>query len=166
MSQWTEFFLDAPASVVQLELIEISHPNFTQTYRLVRNHLQGVTVTTEEEEEEEFVYYPMRIVPSGSTDDLSQSIRVDFGDLGEILPVEFDAVRQADGFSIRPEVVYRVYRSDDLSAPIYGPWRFQIVDVSSNREGSSFEARAPELNVTKTGELYRLDRFPTLRGFV
>jgi hypothetical protein len=29
-----------------------------------------------------------------------------------------------------------------------------------------FEAKAPSLNVNKTGELYTFDRFPMLKGFL
>ena len=166
MPSYVEYFLNSPSSVVQLDLLEISHPAFTQTYRLVRNAVHGVTVTLETAEEAEFVYRPMRIAPLGSGDDLEQALKIDIGDLGEILPTELDAVAAEQMMSVKPTVVYRTYRSDDLTAPLLGPIRLEISNISFSREGASFEARAPSLNINRTGEVYRLERFPMLRGFL
>lgn len=166
MSAYTEFFLGSKASVVQLELLEISHPAFTKTYRIVRNAKAGVTVTLETAAVEFFEWYPLRVSTVGARDDLTQSLRVDIGDLGEILPLELDGVATADQFDVKPVVLYRTYRSDDLTTPLFGPLRLEITTFAFKREGASFEAKAPELNVSRTGELYKLDRFPMLRGFL
>jgi len=37
-----EYFLNAPAKLVQLELLELSHSAFSKTYRIVRNAPEGV----------------------------------------------------------------------------------------------------------------------------
>ena len=166
MSTYSEFFLNSSSSVVQLELLEISHSAFTQTYFVVRNAVNGVTVTLENLSTPFFEYYPLRITPLGSRDDLDQAIRIDFGDLGEVLPAELDAVGDAFGFTEKPIVKYRAYRSDDLSAPLIGPWVLEVTNFNFNREGSSFEAKAPSLNVNRTGEAYKIARFSMLRGFV
>ena len=71
-----------------------------------------------------------------------------------------------DGFSEKPRVVYRTYRSDDLTRPLFGPIVLEVDSFAFNREGSTFTAKAPSLNINKTGELYRLERFPMLRGFL
>lgn len=167
MSRYSEYFLNSQSNVVKLELLEISHSKFTQTYRCVRNAVNGVTVTLEDDTEAEFLYYPLKITPIGNKDDLDQSLRVDLGDLGEILPQELDAVSSALGFKEKPVVKYRVYRSDELDeGPIMGPWVLEVTTFSFDREASSFEARAPSLNINRTGELYSVARFPMLRGFV
>jgi hypothetical protein len=166
MSLYTEFFLKSRSSVVQLELLEISHPNFTQVYRIVRNASAGVTVTLETAAVETFSHYPCRIVSQGNRDDLDQAFRIDLGDLGEVLPLELDAVAQADGFATKPQVIYRTYRSDDLTQPLFGPLTLEVPSFAFKAEGASFTARAPQLNDTATGELYKLDRFPMLRGFL
>lgn len=164
MPDYVAYFLNSPAHVVGLELLEIEHPDFTQVYRKVRNASQGVTVTLETDEVATFDYYPMRIQPSTTSDDLDQAIKVDLGDLGEVLPLELDAVTSAGGMRVKPIVRFRVYRSDDLSAPMLGPMLLEVQTFSFNRKGSSFEAKAPSLNVNRTGELYLIDRFPMLRG--
>lgn len=166
MSKYSEFFLNSAASVVKLETLEISHPNFTRVYRIVRNAVAGITARIETGEEVDFEYLPMRITSTGASDDLDNGVRVDLGDLGEILPVELDRVAASSGFSVKPVVKYREYRSDDLINVLNGPVVLEVRTFSFKREGSSFEAKAPSLNINKTGELYTFDRFPMLRGFL
>lgn len=166
MTDYAAFFLSSKSSVVQLETLEISHSDFTKTYRVVRNAVNGVTVTLENAATAEFTYYPLRIVGVGIRENLDFGLKIDLGDLGEVLPTELDAVAGADGYGEKPIVVYRTYRSDDLSAPLFGPLTLEVKAFNFNREGSTFEARAPSLNINKTGEVYSLDRFPMLRGFL
>lgn len=166
MSDYVEFFLNSKSSVVQLELLEVSHPNFTKIYRVVRNAIQGVTVTLENGEAAFFSYYPLQIEMGSTRDDMDQMINFNLGDLGELLPKELDEVRRLDGFAVKPAVKYRTYRSDDLSLPMLGPIVLEVETFAFNREGVSFEAKAPSLNVTRTGELYKFDRFPMLRAFL
>ena len=166
MSRYTEFFLNSKSSVVQLETLEISHPNFTKIYRVVRNAVEGITATLENGNSATFDYYPLQIENAGVRDDLDQSIKINLGDLGEVLPKELDKVSSSDGFGTKPVVIYRTYRSDDLTRPLFGPVTLEVSTFAFNREGSTFEAKAPSLNINKTGEIYSLDRFPMLRGFL
>lgn len=166
MSAYSEFFLNSRSSIVQLELIEISHPNFTKVYRVVRNAVQGITVTLETGATAAFDYYPLRVENNGAKDDLDQSFTITLGDLGEVLPKELDSVASANGFNVKPVVRYRTYRSDDLSRPLFGPIVLEVESFAFTREGSTFTAKAPSLNINKTGELYKLERFPMLRGFL
>lgn len=166
MPTYAEFFLNSKTSVVQLETLEILHPNFTKIYRIVRNAVEGVTLTLENGQLVTFDYYPLQIENAGVRDDLDQAIKINLGDLGEVLPKELDEVSSNNGFGTKPTVVYRTYRSDDLSRPLFGPVTLEVSSFAFNREGSTFEAKAPSLNVNKTGELYKLDRFPMLRGFL
>lgn len=166
MSNYSQFFLNSKSSVVKLETIEITHPNFTKPYRLVRNAVAGITAKLEDGSTVDFEYYPLRVTASKSGDDLDMGIRVDLGDLGEVLPTELDAVASANGFGVKPVVKYREYRSDDLNNVLNGPIVLEVRTFSFKREGSSFEAKAPSLNINRTGEIYDLERFPMLRGFL
>lgn len=164
---YADFFLNSRSNVVQLELLEIAHPDFTQPHRIVRNHADGVTVDLSDDElAVDFLYYPARVSSVGARDDLDAAIRVELGDLGEVVPVELDAVDEAGGTLIKPTVRYWVFRSDDLSAPIFGPLNLEVTNFNFNVDGASFEAQAPQLNINRTGERYKLDRFPMLRGFL
>ncbi len=166
MTDYTEFFLASRRDVAQLEMFEVTHPNFTKPYRIVRNAPKGVTVNLSNEEPNvTFDYYPAIITPSGSKDDLDASVKVQLGDLGEVIPFEIDAVEAAGGFLTKPQLRYWAFRSDVLAAPIYGPLLLEVPSVTHDGVSSTLEASAPRLNVTGTGERYDLTRFPMLRGF-
>lgn len=166
MPNAAEYFLGSSAAVVQLELLEISHPNFTQVYRKVRNHSEGVTVTLENGQQASFDYLPMNIKNMGARSDLDAGFNIDFGDLGEVVPTEVAAIMAADGMEIKPTVIYRAYRSDDLTAPMIGPLRFEAKSFAFTKEGAQFQAAAPYVNLNRTGQLYSLTVFPMLAGFV
>jgi len=167
MSEYTEFFLATSSAVAQLDCVSITHPNFTQEYHYVRNAVSGVTVQLESPYgEQTYLYYPLSVKPLGFKDDLDQGFAITVGDTGDTLPNELDAVEAADGFSILPTFIYRAYRSDDLTQPLFGPVHLTIKRITMAKEGATFEARAPLVNDGRTGELYRLDRFPMLRGLL
>lgn len=171
MSEYTEYFLNSKSSVVQLELLEITHPSFTKPYRIVRNAIRGVTVTLEgtapgNGASVHFDYYPLKITPNETRDNLDCAFNIEVGDLGEVLPIELDAVSAADTFETKPTVIYRTYRSDDLTKPLFGPLILEIGEINFNDTGAVFEAKAPSLNVSQTGEIYSVSRFPMLRGFM
>lgn len=160
------YFLNSRRDIPLLETIEISHPAFTKTYRKVRNHTEGLTVRLEDLSIATFDYYPMAITELKDQADLDFAIRVDFGDLGEVLPLEMDAISSADAMSVKPKVVYRAYRADDHLNILIGPLRLEVNSFNFTREGASFEAAAPYVNRNKTGETYNLTRFFMLRGFL
>lgn len=160
------YFLNSGSDVVAFECIEISHPAFTQTYRRVRNHRDGISVVLETGEGAIFDWYPMQIEELGDSADLDNGVRISFGDLGEVLPRELDAVLEADLMAVKPTVVYRVFRSDDLSAPMIGPINLEATSFSFNKQGATFEASAPYVNRNRTGETYGLSRFYTLRSML
>lgn len=166
MSALTDFFLGSARAAIQLELLSITHPNFSRQYNIVRNNRKGVTVTLETLSVVFFEFMPLKVTNSGARDDLDSGISVSLGDLGELIPKEIERVQAVDGFSIPPLCVYRAYRSDDLSGPLIGPFVFEIRNLSEDQSGATFQAAAPGLNLTKTGEIYRIDRFPMLRGFL
>jgi hypothetical protein len=166
MSLYSEFYLNSQSSIVKLDLLTISHPNFTQVFNIVRNSIAGVTVTLEDGVTvQAFQYYPLAITPTGSDNDLDQVLKITLGDLGSILPKQLDAVRAAGNFITKPTLIYREYRSDVLTGPINGPTTFSIDNIAFNDLGATFQASAPRLNQTGTGERYTFDRFPMLRGF-
>ena len=166
-TNYHEFFLGSRSSVVQLETLQISHSAFSKQYNLVRNAQNGLTAFLENGDEVDFEYRPIKVEGLGSRDNLDFGLSIQLGDLGEVLPVEMDAVKASEtGFAEKPAVVYRSYRSDDLSRPLYGPVVLEVRTFSFTEEGAAFEANAPSLNTLATGELYNFDRFPMLRGFV
>lgn len=166
MSKYTEFFLNGSSSLVQLETFEISHPGFDQTYRIVRNSTKPILVTLEDSSVVEFTYLPVKITVQTEQQDLEYSIKFELGDLGTIIPVEISNAINDDGSNLKASLIYRIYRSDDLQNIMLGPIQLEIKQIAFNKQGCVFEARAPSLNVVKTGELYSITRFPMLRGFL
>jgi hypothetical protein len=169
MPTYAEFFLNCPARVVQLELIEISHPNFSQDYRVVRNKVGGakawvVPIGGSPAAEMQFDYYPLRITSKGDRNDLDYGLQIDLGDLGDIVSGEVDNVAAADGFGTKPKMRYWTFRSDDMTSPLFGPVSLEIPALPMTNMGTSFEAAAPALNSNRTGEMYLISRFPTLKG--
>lgn len=166
MSLLSEFFLGSAPSVRQLDCLEISHPNFTQIYRIVRNSGLGVSVTHEGPAGPfTYTYFPMRIKPIGSGSDLTQALSVTLGDLGDVIVKEVAAITAANAMDIRPVAKFRTYRSDDLTQPLFGPLILEMSRVTTSEEGSSFECHAPLVNNSRTGILYIIDEYPMIRGF-
>lgn len=161
-----DYFLNSEISVVKYETIEISHSSLSQTFYFVRNNRFGLTATLETGETQEFTFAPMSVTPLGDGETLVQGYRIDLGDPGRILSDELSRVYAEDNFLEKPRLVFRAFRSDDTSEPIIGPDVLELTNVSFNREGATFEARAPELNALRTGESYAIDRFPGLKAFL
>lgn len=162
---YAEFFLRSKSSIALLECIVISHPNFENTYRIVRNMVSGVTVTHEDTKEYFYDYYPLKLREKGSSDDIDFGYVVEFGDLEGLVQNEIDAIATVeDGFLTKPTFELRQYRSDDLTTPLNGPLILEVNEIAFNTEGLQMEPIAPFRNQTATGELYTLTRFPMLRG--
>lgn len=182
MSAYHDYFLGSAPSVAQLELLEITHPRFSQTFHIVRNYELDELSTFDAQGNKkvgaivmhegavgpfEYEYLPVSIQKMGSGNDLDQILRVGIGDLGSVIPQEIDLVRSGNAMRTKPLVTYRVYRSDDLTATglIFGPTIHEITTVSRSKEGCSFEAVAPRLGITRTGRLYAIPKFPMMRAF-
>ena len=163
-SEYSAFFLNSASSVIEYETIEISHTDFTQSYWIVRNNVNGLTATDETSTSRTFVFYPLKVEFSEDRNDMDYSLRIDIGDVGEVLPSELDSIATADGWGEKPVLKYRTFRSDDLTQPLFGPITLEIGQLTFNATGCSFEAKAPAVTLTKCGERYTLDRFPGLRG--
>jgi len=158
------FVLNTSPSVVEVECFRISHVAFTQTYNIVRNVVGGFTA-----QGVTYDYYPVSVEPLGTKEDLDQSMSIVFGDLGEIVPREIDAIRSADAFDKYPSLVYLTYSSSDTGgtpSPMFGPVELEIRKFSMTKEGCAFIATAPQVNNTKVGELYLITRFKMLDGLL
>ncbi len=166
MPDYNAFFLDSPSSVVQLDTIEISHPSFSQTFWLVRNRSDGLTATLETFEQQAFEYVPFVMTESPIDETLEYELRIALGDLSEIMPPEVDRMVAAGTIKIPPNVVFRRFSSDDLSAPMVGPIRLQMVEPTVTFEGMVFSARPQSANRVATGLVYNFDQFPTARGLL
>ncbi len=165
-NDYIEFFLNSRASVARIECLEIAHPAFSKTYRIVRNMVAGVTVKHEDGRMYEYEYYPLKLKMKGLTQDLDFGLEVGLGDLGALVPHELKRIKDAGMTKTKATVVYRSYRSDILDRILEGPYRLQAKMVSYMRDGSSFNAEPTIVNNSYTGEIFDLVRFFPLRGFL
>lgn len=166
-NEYAKFFLNRKVDIYQLECIELSHPSFLNTYRVVRNDDRGVYVQHKEGAGKVFYeYLPMSIQRSGMLGDLDQTLTVSVSGLGDILPDEFERVLEGQYADVKPTVNYRLYSSDNLNAPIHYLLGLQLAGVSMNNKAVTFKAESARLNISKTGDIFSLDRFSGLKGAV
>jgi len=160
-----QFFLNGAAEEVAVESLSLSHTSWSKEYHLVRNMPSGGTLTLEDSTSQVFEHYPFELKGDLVTGELDQPIKILLGDLGEIIPVEIDAMIAAGTTDVLPKAVLRLYSSANLAAPLEVVVRY-VTGVSRNAQGATLEANAPSMNKNRTGELYTLDRFPTLKAFI
>lgn len=165
-NEYLSFFLQSQSNVVRLECIEIIHSAFSKTFRIVRNAVNGVRVRHENGVWYNYEYYPLRLKMKAMSSDLDFGMNVDLGDLGDMVPRELQRIVAAGKIRTKPQVIYRSYRSDVLNKVLEGPYKMDAKTISYNREGCSFEASPSSINSSSTGEIYDLERFYPLRGFI
>ena len=156
------FFLSSSSAVVELDLVEVIHPQFSKPFRFVRNAVDGITLPNGDF----YQYYPAKITTLSSEDNLDSAIKVVVGDLSEVLPPEIKQLRATDSLSIKPTVSHYIYRSDDLSEPMKDFLNLELDDFSFNAQNSFFVAKAPAMNNTQTGRTYNVEDFPMLASFL
>ena len=161
-----DFYLKGNPNDALLQLIEVTHPAFSKVYRYVKNAVDGVTVTHENGVDYWYEYSPLSIKKSKSSDDLDQSLDIGVGDLGLEFPLEIDRLRASDYSQQKPSLHYREYLMSDLTKPMLSILNLEVTDYHPKSNGALFTCRAKQLNLSKTGEVYTLDKFPTMRGFV
>lgn len=166
-NDYAKFFLDRKVGVYQLECIELYHPSFLETYRVVRNDDRGVYVQHAPDSGQIFYeYMPVSIERSGMLGDLDQTLKISISGLGTLLPDEFERVREGQYATIKPTVNFRIYSSTDLTKPMYYLYNLQLAGVAMDHQAVTFQAESPRLNNAKTGDIYSLDRFSALRGAI
>ena len=168
MPDYTSFFLNSSSGVVPMECVEISHPDFIEPFRYVKNDTEGVTVKhTPTGSNIHYDYQPMSIQRSTVTNDLDQKLALTIADVEDHLIDSVLSARLGDNWNQRPQVKWRLYRDDDLSSPMVELQTLEVAALSKDDSGNcTFDAQAPELNSVKTGETYSLERFPLLRGMI
>lgn len=182
MSLYSDYYFNSAPSVAELDMLEIEHFRFSPTvFRLTANgNIQDISgtdalgnprrgcVVTHEGPAGpfEYEYVPMQIERLGSGTDMDQSIKVTLGDVGLLLAQQLELIDFYNANAIKPIVRYRAYRSDSLTAPLtVTPAVLEMKRVTFNSQGAAFEAVSPYLNVGRTGIIYTIKDFPTLKAF-
>ena len=153
-----EWLVSAPRGIAEIETIEISHSDFSQSYYLVRNKTDGYTV-----DGVTYQYCPMIVKLPDNKADLDQVIQLTLGDLNQTIASEISNI-SADNEE-DPLLIYRSYNSS-TNEMIEGPITLKITGVAFVKQGATITAEAKSLNIAPTGRLYSYERFPMLRGFI
>ena len=160
MTDYTAFFLNNSGGVVQLECLEISHPSFPKVFRYMRNDEDGMQIGGYF-----YQYQPMSIKRSNVTNDLEQKLSITLADMEDELMNAVNNIRSSSSPRVKPKIVFKIYRDDDLSAPMIEMQTLEIPTISKDSTGLvTFDAQAPELNAVKTGRLYTFEDYPLLKG--
>lgn len=159
-----EWLASAPQTRYAIIVLSISHSLFTQPYHLWRERQAG-TVTDENSNELSVIPTNFDVSPAGSPANLDQvfDIAIDTTDADDVFRDEIDRIPLSNNEPI--VVVYRAYLSDDLSEPQAVNY-LQAEGVVVTRGQAAISAASPRLNVSRTGELYTMGRFPMQRGFL
>lgn len=166
-SQYVDFYLGASQSVFELHTLQISQVSFSKVYRFQPYYREGLWLREEDGQQQFYQWMPLRLEALEDRGNLDFGLSITVGDLGEVLPDEIQRARDAGTLVTDPAVVrYRIYRSDNLDSVMYGPITLQAKTITRTEQGAQFDAKAPQVNATKTGMIYRTDLIPTLLGFL
>ncbi len=156
---YTSFYLNAAGSVSPIDCVQISHPTFEFFFQSFDE--DGFTITHEDSARLHYEYMPMQIDGMNVNSDLDQVVKMTINDFDDRL------IRAYEGLTDYEPVIFkrRIYRDDNLDYPMITIQALHIVSMSKDSKGNvTFEAKAPELNNNKTGDVYSFERFQMLRA--
>ncbi len=159
MAEYAAFYLNRSSEVRPIECVEISHPSFPKVFRYVRNSVKGVTA-----QGENYVYQPMSIKRNNVSNDLDQKLSLTLADMDDELSQALDGIHYSPYPRVKPQCVFKMFRSDELEFPVRQMQTLEIPTASKDDTGLvTFDAKAPQLNSVKTGQTYTIEDFPLLR---
>lgn len=159
MSDYTSFYLNASGSVAEVSCIEITHPTFN--FYLQSFDDDGFHVVHENGQKVFYEYLPMRVDRSNVNNDLDQVVKMTINDFDDRLIEAYSNILDKKPVQFKQ----RIYRDDNLDSPMVVIQTLHITSMSKDSKGNiTFEAKAPELNNVKTGDVYSFEQFPLLRG--
>ncbi|MDQ8953475.1 hypothetical protein RFH42_10940 [Acinetobacter rudis] len=159
MSDYTSFYLNASGAVAEVSCIEIVHPTFN--FYLQSFDDDGFHVVHENGKKVFYEYLPMRVDRSNVNNDLDQVVKMTINDFDDRLIEAYNNILDKKPVQFKQ----RIYRDDNLDSPMIVIQTLHITSMSKDSRGNiTFEAKAPELNNVKTGDVYSFEQFPLLRG--
>lgn len=164
MIDYTSFFLNSSSFVTKLECVEINHPSFKKPFRFVKNDVDGLTVL-EAGKQVHYEYQPMSIQRSTVSNDLDQKLALTLADVDDQFIKAIVNARLSEHWSVRPTLKWRLYRDDDLTRPMVSLQTLEVSELSKDGSGNcTFDANAPGLNNSGTGEDYNIEKYKLLRS--
>lgn len=166
VSDYNVFLASAPEAVTERRTIEIYHPQFSQLYRFVNDRV-GHEFTLESDAPRnpgETVYFEPSgmLVTEPNEKELDQQLTVTFGAFSAYVENEIANIT-GDGVFTPIQLIYRKYYTAGDDEPVL------ILNVSvasvqfDNYNQFAFAGQDSDFANKNNGEIYTLDRFPTLR---
>lgn len=154
---YKRFLASAPTNQREFRTIEMSHPDFSETLYFVQDQanrlLGGISYTA----------LSMVITEPAERDDADQILTVSLGGVGGEAQKVIAEIT-ASGYLTPISLVYRKYYSSDTSSPVL-TLSLSIGSVNFDSYSKvSFTAEDTDFINKTAGEIYTLERFPTLRG--
>ncbi|MBD1224934.1 DUF1833 family protein [Acinetobacter seifertii] len=147
-----------------LECIEVSHPNWPRVLRYIVNSSESINLTHEDGQTFTYSYAPLNITRSNEEENLDQKITAAIGDVGSEIPELVDRILQ-DAVKVSPILNYRAYVIGKYDTPCTFAKDLEVIVITRDWKGTSFEAQAPGLNNSGNGEIYSASTDPSLEGF-
>ncbi len=166
---YRRFLASAPEAVIEWRTIELYHPDFDEVVRFVAN-TRAVSLTLESDAPnnagETVVFSPlaMRLRDPKERGNASGGVGVNVSDLSSEASEILRQITPENVF-VPVRMIYRKFIDSDTSSPVYVR-RLTVGGVVFDRDNSfSFEGDDTDFANKTGGQLYTLDRFPSLRSF-
>lgn len=143
-----------------LECIEVSHPNWPRVLRYIVNSSDPMDLTHEDGQTFTYSFAPLNITRSNEEENLDQKITAAIGDVGSEIPDLVDLVLK-DPVRIPPILNYRAYVIGKYDLPCTYAKGLEVIVITRDWKGTSFEAQAPGLNDSGNGEIYSASTDPS-----
>ena len=165
---YARFLASAPQAQREFRTLEVFHPDFSDLLRFVQDNVDRDLVIEDDAPRDPgttqtFTAISMKIKEPVENDEATPILRVQLGAVGDEVKDQISQI-SGDGYLTPIQIIYRKYYSGDLSGPVLvyklsaGSLEFKsYTEVSFTAEDADFARK-------RSGELYTLERFPTLRG--
>jgi len=166
LDEYKKFVSSMPEAQREFRTIELFHPDFG-LLRFVRD-FKDISLTLESTAPRNpstsvtFTAISMSINEPGENGEIEQIISVSLGAVGNEINSKLEQITGSG--SLTPiELIYRKYYSGDLTEPVL-VLNMSVADVSfKGYEAVTFTGEDSNFAIKRAGELYLIERFPTLR---
>ena len=168
LTAYARFLASAPQAQREFRTLEIFHPDFVELLRFVQDNVDRdlpieAGAPRDASTTQTFTAIAMKIKEPTENDEATPQLKIMLGAVGDEVNDQINQIT-GDGFLTPIQVIYRKYYSGDLSDPVLvyelsaGNLEFKgYTEVNFSAEDADFARK-------RSGELYTLERFPTLRG--
>lgn len=166
--EYKKFVASMPQAQREFRTIEIFHPDFSSLLRFVQDFTSD-SFTLESTAPRNpgasvvFDAIAAKIIEPKEAGGIDSVLTVDLGAVGNEVNDQVDQITP-DGALIPIELIYRKYYSGDLTTPVL-VLTLSVSEINfQGYSGVGFLAEDSNLTTKRAGELYTIERFPTLKG--